>query len=130
MSLFENNSKKNEVEVSGLLNTILNDVVIHHHGIPVDRFKEILTELILTKKDYESQKNAVKDWVLKYEELRKRFSLDTEDELENLAKEEFEKGNLDKAEELYEKLYSKNEEDIKFLEELIEKKRYIKAEES
>jgi tetratricopeptide (TPR) repeat protein len=122
MSLFENNSKRNQVEVSGLLNTILNDVVIHNHGVPLDRFKEILTELILTKQDYESQKNTVKNWILKYEELRQRISVDSDDELEKLAKAELDKGNLQKAEDLYQKLYEKNEDDIKYITELLEKK--------
>lgn len=125
MSLFENNSKSNNVDVSGLFNTIMNDVSIntHNHGIPLDRFEEILTELILTKQGYESQKNAVKEWIFKYEDLWKRISIDTDDELENLAKEELMKGNLQKAEEIYSELYQKNEEDIKFIEGLLEKKR-------
>lgn len=130
MPLFENTNKKNEVQVSGLLNTILNDVVINNHGVPLEKFEQIWIKLIEREKDYESQKKAVEQWVAKYVELEKRFELLTNDELEIAAKEQLELGNLDEAERLYEQLFDKNDKELDFLERLIQKKKIEQSERS
>lgn len=126
----DNVHKKNEIQVTGLLNTILNDVVFNNYGVPVDKFEQIWIKLIEKEKDYESQKKAVEQWISKYVELEKRFEQLANDELEIAAKEQLELGNLDEAERLYEQLFDKNDRELEFLERLIQKKKIAQSERS
>lgn len=130
MPVFGSNNKKNDIQVSGLLNTILNDVVINNHGVPLEKFEQIWIKLIEKEKDYESQKKAIEQWITKYVELEKRFEQLSNDELEADAKKQLDLGNLDEAERLYEQLFDKNDRELEFLERLIQKKKIAQGERS